>query len=75
MFWPWQIASNFLSLNFVYKLDFSCDAKKVFVDQTLFNNQEIRRKKFKKIILFFYYFFYHYPKRLLKPKINKRNFN
>ena len=41
MFWPWQLVSNFLSLNFVYKLDFSCDSKKVLneYDQWIKNNQ------------------------------------
>ena len=41
MFWPFQIASNFLSLNFAYRLDFHCDEKKILdeYNQWIKNNQ------------------------------------
>ena len=29
MFWPWQIISKFLSINFTHKLEFNCDHKKI----------------------------------------------
>ncbi len=29
MFWPWQIVTSYLSLNFIYKIDFWCDANKI----------------------------------------------
>jgi len=41
MLWPWQLATNFLSLNFAYKLDFYCDEKKILneYDQWIKDNQ------------------------------------
>ena len=52
-------------------LDFK-NPKNLFIDQNLFNQEEMKRKKYKKFIIFFYYFFYHYPKRLLSAKLNKK---
>ena len=52
-------------------LDFK-NPKNLFIDQNLFDQEEMKRKKYKKFIIFFYYFFYHYPKRLLSAKLNKK---
>lgn len=51
-------------------LDFK-NPKNLFINQNLFDQEEMKRKKYKKFILFFYYFFYHYPKRLLSIKLIK----
>lgn len=45
-------------------LDFK-NPKNLFMDQNLFEKEEIRRKKYKNLIIFFYNFFYYYPKRLI----------